>query len=154
MYQKIMVPLDGSELAESVLPHVDAFMEAFDVSRVILVRVVEPARQPSTGDFAPSPELIEQWEGARKSAARDYLDEIAERLKHEGASVYSEVIVGRATESLVDYAERSGVDLFIIATHGRSGITRWVLGSVAEKLLRSASIPVLMVRASGTKTER
>ena len=61
------------------------------------------------------------------------------------------MIVGRVTESLIDHAHDTGVDLILIATHGRSGITRWVMGSVADKIIRSADIPVLMVRAPGSQ---
>lgn len=151
MYKKIMVPLDGSELAETVLPHVEAFIEGFNVTDVILVRVVEPARVPYSVDGAVYSEDLVKLDASRKSSAKDYLDQIAGRFKHEGTAVRSEVIVGRTTESLVDYAEQNGVDLIIIATHGRSGVTRWVMGSVADKLLRSASVPVLMIRVPGSK---
>jgi nucleotide-binding universal stress UspA family protein len=152
MYKKIMVPLDGSELAESVLPHVEALIEGFNIREVILARVVEPSRHPygGEGDII-DPKDLAKWEASRKSSAKDYLEQIARRFKREGTAVRSEVIVGRATESLADYAERSGIDLLIIATHGRSGVTRWVMGSVADKLLRSASVPVLMIRAPGTE---
>ena len=151
MYKKIMVPLDGSELAECVLPHVEAFIKGFNISEVILARVVEPEALPYRGEGAIDPELMAQRDADRKSSAKDYLNQIGERLKHEGTAVHAEVIVGRVTEGLADYAERSDIDLFIMATHGRSGITRWVMGSVAEKLLRSASVPVFMVRAPGAK---
>ena len=151
MYKKIMVPLDGSELAETVLPHVEALIKGFNIRDVILTRVVEPRRVPHSGDGALYFEDLAKWDASRESLAKDYLEQIARQLKHEGTAVHSEVIVGRAPESLVDYAEQSGIDLFIIATHGRSGVTRWVMGSVADKLLRSASVPVLMIRVSGTK---
>jgi len=153
MYQKIMVPLDGSELAETVLPHVDAFIKGFHVKDVILARVVEPARRSYGGEAVLYPENLEEWEASRKSSAKEYLDQIAERFKHAETAVRCEVLFGSATESLVDYAEKGGIDLFIIATHGRSGVTRWVMGSVADKLLRSASVPVLMIRAPGAKGE-
>jgi nucleotide-binding universal stress UspA family protein len=86
-----------------------------------------------------------------KSFAKDYLDKIVNRLKHEGTTLHAEVIVGRVTESLANYAVENDIDLIIIATHGHSGVTRWVRGSVADKILRSADVPVLMVRAPGTK---
>ena len=88
---------------------------------------------------------------ARKSAATDYLNQVAKQLKQEGTTVQAKVIVGRVTESLIDCAEQNDVDLILAATHGRSGVTRWVRGSVADKILRSANVPVLMVRAPGTK---
>jgi nucleotide-binding universal stress UspA family protein len=153
MYKKIMVPLDGSELAECVLPHVEAFVKAFNVSDVILVRVVEPENLPYRIEGGIAPEIVAEKEAGRKSAAKEYLGRIAKGFAIQGTTVHSEVVIGRITESLADYAEQNDVDLLIIATHGRSGVSRWVMGSVADKLLRSASVPVLMVRAPGAKGE-
>ena len=152
MYKKIMVPLDGSELAECVLPHVEALATGFSLKEVILVRVVEPEEIPA---YRVEGNLLSQVtlerESTRKSSAEDYLARVGTRLKREAAALHSEVLVGRVSESLVDYAEQKEVDLIVIATHGRSGVTRWVRGSVADKILRSANVPVLMVRAPGTK---
>ena len=151
MYKKIMVPLDGSELAECVLPHVEAFIKGFNISDLILVRVVEPETLPYRIEGSVDPQIIAEKEATRKSAAKNYLEGIVKRFSREGTAVHSEVIIGRVTESLADHAEENDVDVFIIATHGRSGVTRWVMGSVADKLLRSARVPVLMVRAPGAK---
>jgi nucleotide-binding universal stress UspA family protein len=150
MYKKIMVPLDGSELAECVLPHVEAFIKGFNTSDVILVRVVEPETS-YRGEYVITPEMLAKRESETKSSAKDYLDKIVNRLKHEGVALHAEVIVGRVTESLANYAVENDIDLILIATHGHSGVTRWVRGSVADKILRSADVPVLMVRAPGTK---
>ena len=151
MYKKIMVPLDGSQLAECVLPHVEALVKGFSPRDVVLVRVVEPEDIPA---YRVEGNILSQVtldrESGRKSAAEDYLAQIGKRLKHEGTPLYTEVLIGRVTESLIDYAEQKGIDLIVIATHGRSGVTRWVRGSVADKILRSANVPVLMVRAPGT----
>jgi nucleotide-binding universal stress UspA family protein len=151
MYKKLMVPLDGSELAECVFPHVEAFMKGFNLSDVILVRVVEPEMPSYHGETRIDPEIMARREAERQSSAKDYLNKVANRLKHEGTAVRAEVLVGRVTESLSDYAEKHDIEIILIATHGRSGVTRWVRGSVADKILRSANVPVLMVRAPGTK---
>jgi nucleotide-binding universal stress UspA family protein len=150
----MMVPLDGSELAECVLPHVEAFVKGFNLSDVILVRVVEP-EAVSYRHMLPkeTPTMAAQREADRKSSAKDYLNRVAARIRCEGATLRGEVLVGKAAESLIDYAEKNNIDLILTATHGRSGVTRWVLGSVADKILRSANVPVLMVRALGTKGE-
>jgi nucleotide-binding universal stress UspA family protein len=114
------------------------------------VRVVESVGLSSSA----GPSMLEdqqEKESARKASAEDYLKQVVSRLKHEGATIRVEVLIGRVTESLSDYAGDNGVDLILIATHGRSGVTRWVRGSVADKTLRSANVPVLMVRAPGTK---
>lgn len=150
MYKKIMVPLDGSDLAECVLPHMEAFIKGFNVYNVVLVRVVEPERA-YYGEFSIDPEIVAESESARKSAAKDYLNQVANRVKHETSELHTEVITGRVSEGLADYAEKNDIDLILVATHGRSGVTRWVRGSVADKILRSSKIPVLMVRAPGTE---
>ena len=150
MYKKMMVPLDESELAECVLPHVEAFIEGFGIAEVAFVRVLEPM----TLSTVAGPHMLEdlkERESARESSARDYLNRIVERLKHDGTKINTVILEGRVTESLVDYTGKNDIDIILIATHGRSGVTRWVRGSVADKILRSANVPVLMIRAPGTK---
>jgi nucleotide-binding universal stress UspA family protein len=153
MYQKIMVPLDGSELAECVLPHVRAFIEGFNVRDVIFVRVVETDESPSLDERLVDPKYLDLEEKMR-SAAVAYLNRIRERFEQGATTVHLGVFVGRVAEKLVDCAEQRDVDLIIMATHGRSGISRWFMGSIAEKLLRSAKVPVFMVRAPGAKGRR
>jgi nucleotide-binding universal stress UspA family protein len=154
MYQKILVPLDGSELAECVLPHVEAIATGCNVGTIILTRVVEPFGLPVAVeyDIYSRKEIEEEWqlfELEERSVAERYLDQVADRFRKEGRYVQSQVLVGRVAESLADYAAENGVDLIVIATHGRSGIGRWVWGSTADRLLRSSCVPVLMVRAPG-----
>ena len=152
MYEKVLVPLDGSELSECVFPHVKAFIEGCQVGYVVFVRVVEPATIISgSEDYVISPEILEETESSQKSTAKDYLDQVIKHFQHEETALHSEVLVGRAAESLADYTKENDIDLIIIATHGRSGVTRWVRGSVADKVLRFSTVPVLMVRAPGTK---
>ena len=151
MYKKIMVPLDGSELAECVLPHAEAFIKGFSACEVVFVRVVEPLILSFRDHSVLMAKELEKTESARKSSAEDYLNHIIARLKHEGAELHSEIIVGKIEDSLVDYAEDNDIDLILIATHGRSGVTRWVMGSVADKILRSSNVPVLMVRTPGAR---
>ena len=142
MYQKIMVPLDGSELAECVLPHVEAITKGCGVPNIVFVYVVEPLEVPLTNI-----EYKERIESEAKLAAKNYLEELVSLLKYDGVNIVSEVIIGKVTESLIDYAISNEVDLIIIATHGRGGISRWVRGSVADRILQSSSAPVLMIRA-------
>jgi nucleotide-binding universal stress UspA family protein len=73
------------------------------------------------------------------------------RLEHENIELLSEVLVGNVADSLADYSEINEFDLILIATHGRTGVSRWVRGSIADKVLRSSHIPVLMVRAPGSE---
>jgi nucleotide-binding universal stress UspA family protein len=148
MYQKIMIPLDGSKLAECVLPHVEALARGCDIVDVALVRAVQPL-QLTVGDFALEASQVARVDAESKAEAAKYLDEVAKRLSAGGARVTTEVLVGKDTEALADYATNNAFDLIVIATHGRSGIKRWVWGSVADRLLRAACVPVLMVRAPG-----
>lgn len=151
MYEKIMVPLDGSKLAECVLPHVEAFIEGCHVSKVVLVRVVEPAASFYSGDYPISPEVLKERETDSKTSAKNYLEQIVNRLKPKQTEIHSEVLVGHVADSLTEFSEQNDFDLILIATHGRSGIKRWVRGSIADKVLRGANIPVLMVRAPGSE---
>jgi nucleotide-binding universal stress UspA family protein len=99
----------------------EAFIKGFNISDVILVRVVEPEALPYRVEGAVDPEMVAKREEGRKSSAKEYLDRVAARFKREGTAVRSDILVGRVTESLADYAEQHDIDLIIIATHGRSG---------------------------------
>ena len=152
MYTKVMVPLDGSELAECVLPHVEAFIKGFSPQSMIFVRVVEPM-QVGTGGHYDTARLvnINEEENKRQESAREYLNEVTARLTHPGTEFKVEVLRGRVAERLVDFADENQIDLVLIATHGRSGVSRWVRGSIADRILRSFHAPVFMVRAPGSK---
>ena len=147
MYQKILVPLDGSELAECVLPHVEAFISQCQFQNIVFVRVLETITPAVAGEYAINVEDLQNREENRKSSAETYLKEIMERLKPSETRLEKEVLIGRPADKLADYAATNNVDLILMATHGRSGVSRWVRGSVADRILRSASVPVLMVRA-------
>ncbi len=151
MYKKILVPLDGSKLAECVLPHVETIAKGCDAASVIFLRAAEPfyAHVPAGGEWVPTSAQIDQIEAQNKKEARDYLDRLVGRIKYDGVKVKAELVTGRAAEAIASYATKNQVDLIIIATHGRSGVSRWVWGSVADRVLRSACVPVLMVRAPG-----
>jgi nucleotide-binding universal stress UspA family protein len=153
MYQKILVPLDGSDLAECVLPHVEAIAAGCKVSQVVLVRVVDPIRLPGSvparGDFGFTEKDRRQLEKHRKEAAEAYLKKIVDSLDVKGSNPSHAALEGKVAESLVDYAKNNNVDLIVIASHGRSGVSRWVLGSVADRMVRSSCVPVLMIRAPG-----
>jgi len=148
MYQKIMVPLDGSKLAECVLPHLETVARGCAVPDIVLVRVVPPA-SPTVGDYALDPAQVRRIDEENKTVAEEYLHNTAKQLAVGESRVSTQVLIGREAESLADFATKNGFDLIIIATHGRSGVSRWVWGSVADRVLRSACVPVLMVRAPG-----
>ena len=153
MYAKIMVPLDGSELAECVLPHVTAIASSVKAKDVVLVRVVNPihlpASVPATGDFGFREKDRLQLDEHRRNTAANYLQQQADGLDIPNVQISRAIIEGKVADSLADYAVNHEVDLIVMASHGRSGVSRWVMGSVAEKMVRSACVPVLMVRAPG-----
>lgn len=153
MYNKIMVPLDGSDLAECVLTHVDGFVTGSQVKTVIFVRVIEPTRYLAASPTA-SPQFSQTMqenakmaEEEEKSSAKKYLKGVLSRVKQGEIKYKTDVLVGKVADSLVDYVDVNEIDLVLIATHGRSGISRWVRGSIADRVLRSSRAPVLMVRA-------
>jgi len=150
MYRHILVPLDGSELAECVLPHVQAIAEGRDDCKVTLIRVVLPLHLYGGVESSFSPEERKRLEADSMKVAEDYLAGVVKHLKDTGIKAELEVLYGgQVVDEIVTYTEKNEVDLVIIATHGRSGVSRWVLGSVADRILRSMCVPVLMVRAPG-----
>jgi nucleotide-binding universal stress UspA family protein len=151
MYKKIMVPLDGSNLAECVLPHVEAIVKGCESPQVIVVQAVEPLSVPYGREISQftSLEQVRAFETHQKVEAEKYLKEIVARLKKAGINAEANVIYGKAGEAISDFAAKNGVDLVVIATHGRSGVSRWVWGSVADRLLRSVCVPLLMIRVPG-----
>jgi nucleotide-binding universal stress UspA family protein len=150
MYKTLVVPLDGSKLAECVLSHVETIAKGCQVEKIIFLRVVEPFSRIVAGDYQVfSQEQIERINSEMISEAEGYLRELLRSLRYDGVQTKWEVISGKATESIAEYATKTNADLIIIATHGRSGVSRWVWGSVADRTLRSSCVPVLMVRAPG-----
>ena len=149
MYQKILAPLDGSKLAECVFSHVEALAGGCKVKEVVFAQVVVPFRMPTASDYALPPQEVARIDAQTMAEADRYLKQVQGKIKLNGISMQSKVLRGSPAEALRDYAAKNGVDLIVIATHGRSGVSRWVWGSVADRILRSACVPVLMVRAPG-----
>jgi nucleotide-binding universal stress UspA family protein len=145
---EILVPLDGSPLAEAALEPVAALARLWD-ARVSLVRVVQPVLL-STDPALPLPTgYDEQLTAAERNAANDYLRDLAERLRGQGITATGVAVLGHGTaETILDLASSSRVGLVALATHGRGGMRRLALGSVADKLVRGAEVPVLVVRPS------
>ncbi len=160
MYKHIMVPLDGSELAECVFSQLETVVKSCQIApKVTLVRVVTPLKLYGGFEFGGvpeyiSPEQIQRLEDDSAKAAQVYLTKQVQLLKNDGITAEAKVVFGLASESLTDYAEKNGVDLIVIATHGRSGITEWFWGSVAERVLKTSKIPILMVRPNGCVVDK
>jgi len=145
MYKKILVPLDGSELAKKALDEAERLANCFG-AEIVLFEVVP---------FMPiygSPELVTPLivDEKQKEAAEKYLVNLSEELKKKGFKATAVVRTGQQVAvEIIDFAKESGANLIVMCTHGRSGISRWVLGSVALKVLTRAETPILLIRSKG-----
>ena len=150
-----MVPLDGSEFAECVIPYIEDFIDQGQVESIVFVRIVKPVIIPASFDdsIIYLQEDPSKWESEKKISAEDYLKKVVSRLKQNGVKFQTEVLIGRIGDSLLDYIKANDFNLIVIATHGRSGLSRWVRGSVADKILSASQVPVLMVRTPGSMVE-
>jgi nucleotide-binding universal stress UspA family protein len=169
VFRKVLVPLDGSELAQAVLPYVEELGRQC-AAEAILLRVI-PLPDDEAGaayqslkvyePMAPAPKLVEDMTVAQHPIYREQemaslqvqaeqsLAGAREQLSQAGLQVRVKVLFGRPAEKIVEYALEEEVTLIAMATHGRSGFRRWVFGSVAEKVLRAVAIPILLIRPPG-----
>jgi nucleotide-binding universal stress UspA family protein len=145
MYSKILVPLDGSEFSECSLEHVKAIASGCHVPEVVLFRVTEPLSLTEEMINELGEDLIEKADTRYEKVARDYLKGIADKLASEDYLVGTVVEHGQPAQKILEYADKNRVDLIIMSTHGRSGVVRWALGSVADKVARHSKVPVLII---------
>lgn len=151
MFKRILVCLDGSNVAEEIIPYVTD--EALSHhSKVVLLRVVSlpeitvPITIPGEAGVPMSTQGALRRTRTEEGQAEDYLEQIAEPMRKKGLDVESVVLPGISGETITGYAEDNGFDLIAIATHGHGGVRRFVLGSTADFVLHHSSVPVLVVR--------
>jgi nucleotide-binding universal stress UspA family protein len=146
MFDSVLVPLDGSLLAECVLPHVVAVARAFD-SKVTLLRVLDKRQA------AQSPQLFDllNWQIA-KTDAKLYLEKISARLKEYGVQAREVVLEGQVAESITEFAQSQGIKLTILSSYGHAGLSKWGISSITQKVLYSTVTSVLLVRARQPST--
>ncbi|MGB6873793.1 MAG: universal stress protein [Dehalococcoidia bacterium] len=152
MYKKILVPLDGSKLAECALPHVEELAKGCGTEKVILVSVTERVQGYSALADSSQPtgrRIVPEAVGKKEKQAQRYLGRIAKAMETKGIKVDTEVLLGDPAEEIVIYAKHPGCDLIVMSSHGRSGPSRWAHGSVADRVFRGSPVPVFMVRAPG-----
>ena len=145
MYRRILVPLDGSEMAEVALSYAQGLAEKLG-SEIAVVYVeefklsdaLENMTDLQTGEVEPV-----------KYSAERYLEGIAARAPEVGSTV----LFGHPAEAIVEYASKEDIDLIVMATHGRSGIRLWALGSTADKVVRVSNCPVMLIRAKGAQPD-
>lgn len=141
MFDPILVPLDGSPLAECVLPQVIAMSQAFN-SKIMLLHVLDKSR---TGTSTQVFDLL-NWQ-INKTEARLYLERIDDRLQESGLKPEATVLEGQVAESISEFAQNKEMNLVILSSHGHSGLKKWGISSIAQKVILSAPTSLLIVRA-------
>ncbi len=144
MYQRILVPLDGSQLAEQAIPYAAELCKgATEITLFQVVHFPLPLAAPDASMAVPMPDPQELLQEAQA-----YLDDLADKLRQEGVQVKTAVTERDVVaDAIVEYAREHDMDLIVMTTHGRSGLSRLVFGSVAESVVRNAPCPVLLIRA-------
>jgi len=145
MYKQILVPLDGSDLAEGAIPHGAEMAKAFK-AKLTLLSVIEPVEVYSQPGVVGPVVSVSMDVGDEVRNVTEYLDKVADKLRKDGIDVVRVVREGDAASQICDYARENHADMIVMSTHGRSGIQRLVYGSVAEHVLHNATVPVLLVR--------
>ena len=141
MYNRIVVPLDGSPLSEQALPHAVAQAARFG-AELILLKVLAPLHDV----VFSSPAAVRTAEDMTAQLARDYLEGVANGIREQGTAVQVATVEGEPYVEIIRYAEQQGADLIVISTRGQSGFSRWLLGSVTDRVVRGATVPVLLVQ--------
>ncbi len=141
MFNRILVPLDGSNWGEAAIPLVEDFASVLQ-AEVILFQAIRSV-SPWAGDSAT---LVPADLQHRRASSAAYLSNIEKRLTDKGIKVTSVVVTGVPADTIIDYAKTNNIDLIAMSTHGRSGVDRWVFGSVTDKVLHAGDTAVLTVR--------
>lgn len=146
MIKRIVVPLDGSKVAEAVLPHVQDLAKALG-AELVLVRAIHQGGLIQ-GRYVLSPEPAKLLAQEMERSALRYLDRVRADLEKVGIKTRSVVVTGPVPESIIDWASHNNADLIALTSHGLGRAARWVFGSVADRLLQSSPVPLLVIRAS------
>lgn len=147
MFEPILVPLDGSRLAECVLPHAVALGQAFN-AKIMLLHVLDK------NQAGASPQLFDllNWQ-INKTEAKLYLERIGDRLQKSGLQTEAIVEEGLVAESITEFAQSQEMKLVILSSHGHSGLRKWGISSITHKIILSAPTSVLIVRAQQLKEQ-
>ncbi|ELZ25727.1 UspA domain-containing protein [Halosimplex carlsbadense 2-9-1] len=142
MGKRILVPVDGSEQAHTAFEFV---AEEFGDAEVVLLHVVNPAEAGYSAQTS-IPSFSEEWYESERAAAEELFEEIAALADGTDLSLEREIEVGKPIRAIVEFADENGIDQIVMGSHGRSGVTRILLGSVAEAVVRRSPVPVTVVR--------
>jgi len=149
MYNRILLPLDGSLLAEQALPHTIAIAERFQSELTLLQVLIPFPRVPTTTEAT-----ILRAEKATTVHVHEYLERVAASVQEHGITVQVITLVGVPHFQILQYAESNKVDLIVMCSRGQSGLSRWMIGSVSDHVMRGAEVPVLLVRAQIEETAK
>ncbi|MFC1931127.1 universal stress protein [Chloroflexota bacterium] len=151
MYERILVPLDGSTVGEAALPCVEELVSKLAPkvkTEVILLQVLTSlTHYVIAGEASVQIPYTDKETAHIKKRAKNYLDKVGEGLRSKGAIVKTKVVTGKAADEILNVADKTKADLIAISTHGRSGLSRLTFGSITSKVLRGGNVPVLVVRA-------
>ncbi len=143
MYRRVLVPLDGSKVAEGVLPHAKALAYGEGAEIVLLSVAESPVREFSFADPAMAESVVQ----AMELRTRKYVAEVEAQLKKDGFNASSVVQAGAAADVILRVAEETRADVIAMSTNGRTGAARWLIGSVADRVARNSKVPVMLIRA-------
>lgn len=146
-FAHIVIPLDGSALSEEILEPALALGELMDAEYTLLQAIEMPVLgyAPAAQVAGIDDQVLEQW----REEAQGYLERVAGRLRAYGLVAHTSVVYGSPAVAIIDYARKHAANLIALATHGRGGVARMLLGSVADKVVRDAGMPVLLQRPAG-----
>ncbi|MFC1968771.1 universal stress protein [Chloroflexota bacterium] len=154
MFEKILVCLDGSKLAEQILPYATEQAICFN-SKVVLLRAFTMPSIVAVAEAQASminPYLMQVESQRQEAIAKAYLEKVAISLRERGLDVACVTVYGTAGEVIVDYAQNESAGLIALATHGHSGIGRVIFGSVADHVLRESGLPILVIKPREIET--
>jgi nucleotide-binding universal stress UspA family protein len=140
MYSQILLPMDGSSLAEQALPHAVALAGSFQVELILLKVLV-----PLANNLCLPIGALKKAEAATRELAHEYLDQIATRVQAT-FPITTVTLEGQPYGKIIHFAENEQVDLIVMCTRGHSGISRWLMGSVSDCIVRGARTPLLLIR--------
>jgi nucleotide-binding universal stress UspA family protein len=147
MFKRILVTLDGSPLSEQALEKAVQIAETSQ-AELTLLRVVTPLLKSYRAGMATM-SAIETTEKQLVEMAQTYLDDIAAGIREKELSVHTVTELGTPYRKIVNYVEERDIDLVVMSTRGETGLTRWLLGSVTDHVVRGVSIPVLVIPVRG-----
>ena len=146
MYQRILLPLDGSAIAEQALPHAITLTQSFQ-AELILLRILEPLAVK----LDMQTKAVKKTKDVTRDIVLKYMENVSASVRESGTHVKAILLEGRPHTEIVRFAETEQVDLIVISTRGQSGFSRWLMGSVADRVSRGVSIPVLLVRSQNAE---